>query len=153
MMGYVGSWSEYAKSPDHLVALKPKSLSFSDAASLPLAATTALQALKKYKGSLAGKTVFVPAGREFSSMSDWKKILLMYSIVSGTGNFALQLAKNVFGAGKVITTVSTGKIPKVPKLLGEGVVDQSTFCYHPLSFSLSLCRLPSYRPHTHSDPN
>jgi hypothetical protein len=38
------------------------------------------------------------------------------------------LAKNVFHAGKVITTVSTAKIPQVPELLGEGVVDQSTFC-------------------------
>jgi hypothetical protein len=29
---------------------------------MPLAATTAYQALKKYEGDLAGKTVFVPAG-------------------------------------------------------------------------------------------
>lgn len=35
------------------------------------------------------------------------------------------MAKNVFGAGKVITTVSTEKIGKVDKLLGNGVVDQS----------------------------
>lgn len=49
-------------SEDH-VALKPKSLSFGDAASLPLAACTAMQALRKYRGdSLEGKTVFVPAG-------------------------------------------------------------------------------------------
>lgn len=45
--------------------------------------------------------------------------------VSGTGAYTCQLAKNVFRAGKVITTVSTAKIPLVPKLLGEGVVDQS----------------------------
>jgi NADPH:quinone reductase-like Zn-dependent oxidoreductase len=36
------------------------------------------------------------------------------------------LAKNVFGAGKVITTVSTSKVAKVPELLGEGVVDQGS---------------------------
>ncbi|KAG5996442.1 hypothetical protein E4U43_002854 [Claviceps pusilla] len=77
-----------------------------DAAAIPLAAMTALQALRRYKGSLSGKTVFIPAG------------------LSGTGSFACQLAKNVFGAGKVITTVSTSKVPKVPALLGEGVVDQ-----------------------------
>lgn len=57
-----GAWSEYAKCAERFVALKPESLSFSDAASLPLAAMTALQALRKYKGSLAGKTVFIPAG-------------------------------------------------------------------------------------------
>lgn len=44
--------------------------------------------------------------------------------MSGTGAYCCQLAKNVFKAGKVITTVSTAKIPKVPELLGEGVVDQ-----------------------------
>ena len=44
--------------------------------------------------------------------------------MSGTGLFACQLAKHVFGAGKVITTVSTAKIPKLEELLGEGTVDQ-----------------------------
>ncbi|KAG7286751.1 hypothetical protein NEMBOFW57_009065 [Staphylotrichum longicolle] len=101
-----GAWSEYAKCSERYVALKPKNLSFSDAASLPLAGVTALQVLRKYNGSLEGKTVFIPAG------------------LSGTGAFACQLAKNVFHAGKVITTVSTSKIPKIPELLGEGVVDQ-----------------------------
>lgn len=37
---------------------------------------------------------------------------------------ASHLAKNVFEAGKVITTVSTSKVDKVTELLGEGVVDQ-----------------------------
>ncbi len=45
--------------------------------------------------------------------------------VSGTGLFACQLAKNVFKAGKVITTVSTAKVPQVTELLGEDVVDES----------------------------
>ncbi|UNI18480.1 hypothetical protein JDV02_004747 [Purpureocillium takamizusanense] len=101
-----GSWSEYVKCAEHYVAIKPKNLSFSDAASLPLAGVTALQVLGKYKGSLEGKTVFIPAG------------------LSGTGAYACQLAKNIFHAGKVITTVSTSKIPKVAELLGQGVVDQ-----------------------------
>ena len=46
-------------------------------------------------------------------------------IVGGTGIFACQLAKNIFKVGKVITTVSTAKVPKVKELLGEGVVDES----------------------------
>ena len=50
------------KCPEQYIALKPPSLSFVDAASIPLAAMTALQALRKYEGDLAGKTVFVPAG-------------------------------------------------------------------------------------------
>ncbi|KAJ5830832.1 uncharacterized protein N7525_009085 [Penicillium rubens] len=93
-------------SREKYISLKPPSLSFEDAASIPLAAMTALQALRKYKGDLAGKTVFVPAG------------------LSGTGLFACQLAKNVFHAGKVITTVSTTKVEKVKELLGEGTVDE-----------------------------
>jgi NADPH:quinone reductase-like Zn-dependent oxidoreductase len=45
--------------------------------------------------------------------------------VGGVGSIACQMAKNIFGAAKVITTVSTGKVGKVDKLLGNGVVDQS----------------------------
>ncbi|CCT63235.1 related to oxidoreductase [Fusarium fujikuroi] len=101
-----GAWSEYVKCTDAYVSLMPESLSFADAASLPLAGVTALQVLGQYRGSLEGKTVLIPGG------------------LSGTGALACQLAKNVFHAGKVITTVSTAKIPKVPKLLGEGTVDQ-----------------------------
>lgn len=45
--------------------------------------------------------------------------------MGGTGSFACQLAKHTFQAGKVITTVSTSKIPKVKELLGEDTVDES----------------------------
>ncbi|KAJ5217605.1 Polyketide synthase enoylreductase [Penicillium citrinum] len=101
-----GSMSEYARSTEEFVAMRPKSLSMAEAASIPLACMTALQALRGYEGSLEGKTVFIPAG------------------LGGTGLFACQLAKNIFKAGKVITTVSTAKVPKVKELLGEGVVDE-----------------------------
>ncbi|KAJ0270799.1 hypothetical protein COL940_011430 [Colletotrichum noveboracense] len=46
--------------------------------------------------------------------------------LSGTGAYACQLAKKVFNAGKVITTVSTSKVDQVPKLLGDGTVDQAS---------------------------
>jgi NADPH:quinone reductase-like Zn-dependent oxidoreductase len=59
---FLGSWSEYVSSPEYYVAHKPKSISFAHAASLPLAAMTALQAFRKYEGDLSGKTVFIPAG-------------------------------------------------------------------------------------------
>ncbi|EGD99341.1 hypothetical protein TESG_06695 [Trichophyton tonsurans CBS 112818] len=101
-----GSCSEFVKCPGEDVALKPPSLSFTDAASIPLAAMTALQALRRYDGDLAGETVLIPAG------------------LGGTGLFACQLAKHAFKAGKVITTVSTSKIPKVKELLGDDTVDE-----------------------------
>jgi NADPH:quinone reductase-like Zn-dependent oxidoreductase len=107
---YRGSIAEYALALDGLTVKKPKSLSFSQAASIPLASQTALQALDRGElglpGGLKGKTVFIPAG------------------LSGTGSFAVQLAKNCFGAGKVITTLSTGKISKIKELLGDSAPDQ-----------------------------
>jgi NADPH:quinone reductase-like Zn-dependent oxidoreductase len=45
--------------------------------------------------------------------------------VSGVGSVAVQMAKNVFGAEKVITAVSTTKLPMINNLLGKGVVDES----------------------------
>lgn len=39
-----------------------------DAASIPLACMTALQALRGYEGNLEGKTVFIPAGCKFSDL-------------------------------------------------------------------------------------
>jgi NADPH:quinone reductase-like Zn-dependent oxidoreductase len=61
----IGTWSELAKTTEDFVALKPKNLSMEDSASIPLAAMTALQALRGYPGSLEGKTVFIPAGCTF----------------------------------------------------------------------------------------
>lgn len=45
--------------------------------------------------------------------------------MSGVGSVAAQMAKNVYRAGKVITTVSTSKVSKIEELLGKGVVDKS----------------------------
>ena len=137
-LSHLGAWSELAKTTEDFVALKPLSLSMEDAASIPLAAMTALQALRRYSGDLAGKTVFVPAGcmashdhPPYSSTSPkyhgQKANHLEWAIVSGTGLFACQLAKKIFNAGKVITTVSTAKVARVNEFLGEGVVDESKF--------------------------
>ncbi|KAL3447432.1 chaperonin 10-like protein [Aspergillus insuetus] len=57
-----GAWTEFAVCPERFIALKPPSLSFDKAATMPLAAMTAYQVLKKYDSDLSGKTVFVPAG-------------------------------------------------------------------------------------------
>jgi NADPH:quinone reductase-like Zn-dependent oxidoreductase len=60
---------------------------------------------EKLKGGLKGKTVFIPAG------------------LSGTGVYAIQLAK-IFGAGKIVTTLSTAKIESIEKYLGHAMPDQ-----------------------------
>lgn len=53
-------------------------------------------------GGLRDKTILIPGG------------------LSGTGHFGVQLARNVFGAAKVITTLSTSKVSKFKEFLGEG---------------------------------
>ncbi|PQE31607.1 Alcohol dehydrogenase protein [Rutstroemia sp. NJR-2017a WRK4] len=111
---YRGTIAEYCLSLSHTTALAPPSLTPSEAASVPLVALTAYQSLLRGDAQLSGglkdKTVFVPAG------------------MSGTGSIAVQLAKNVFGAKRVIMTVSTGKMGRVKELLGEDIeaVDYTT---------------------------
>jgi len=94
----------------HTIAKIPGSPSFEEAASLPASAHTVVQSLvridNEMPGGLKGKTVLIPAG------------------LGGVGSLALQLLNPVFGAGKVITTVSTAKVPLVSQTLGEGLVDQ-----------------------------
>lgn len=101
---YRGSVADYVLTTEDATALKPPSLNYIQAASMPLACLTAFQCLRKadnlLEGGLKGKNVLVPAG------------------LSGTGSFAIQLAKNVFGARRVITTLSTQKIPKAREILG-----------------------------------
>jgi NADPH:quinone reductase-like Zn-dependent oxidoreductase len=100
-----GTLAEYCLSTVSTTALKPTSLTFAEAAATPLAAQTALQALdigeERVEGGLRGKIVYVPAG------------------LSGTGSFAVQLAKNVFGAKTVVTSLSPSKIRMVEELMGE----------------------------------
>ena len=58
-------------------------------------------------------------------MEAFDGLKLIFHQVGGVGSLACQLAKNIFGAAKVITTVSTEKVGKIDKLLGNGIVDQS----------------------------
>ncbi|KUJ11229.1 putative alcohol dehydrogenase [Mollisia scopiformis] len=101
-----GSISEYAKSTEDLVVLKPRNLTFVQAASLPLVCLTAVQMFERIPGGVEGKAVWVTAG------------------LSGVGSVAVQMAKNVYGAQRVCTSVSTRKVGLVDGLVGEGVVDE-----------------------------
>lgn len=95
-----------------MLLLKPASLSFEDTAGLLGGTLTAYQSLRlglaltgDVDGSLEGKTVFVPGA------------------LSGTGSAGCQIAKSVFGAKRVVSTVSTVKVPLVEEQM-PGVVDQ-----------------------------
>jgi NADPH:quinone reductase-like Zn-dependent oxidoreductase len=102
--------AQYTVIKEKLVIPKPKDLSWEAAASLPGFVVTAIQVIrrglqKRGEDSLEGKTVYIPAA------------------LSGTGSVMIQVAKNVFGASKIISTVSTPKVPLVKEYL-PGMVDQ-----------------------------
>ena len=97
-----GSLSEYAAVPESVAALKPESLSFTEAASLPMVALTAWQAFAR-TGVRAGQKVFIPAGS------------------GGIGTVAIQLARHL--GASVATTTSTGNIGLVKSLGAQHIID------------------------------
>lgn len=84
---YRGTYAEYAVAPEKTLAHKPKSLSHEEAASVPLAALTAWQALLNQGKLKTGQRVLIHAG------------------TGGVGIMAIQIAK-AFGA-YVAATAST----------------------------------------------
>ncbi|KAM0255113.1 hypothetical protein ACHAQJ_006117 [Trichoderma viride] len=105
-----GFASEYALAEERFLLPKPSHLSFVEAAAMITATVTSYQTWRRglqLMGveSLEGKTVYIPAG------------------LSSTGSMAAQVAKNVFGATKIITTVSTPKMSLVEQYL-PGLYDQ-----------------------------
>jgi len=84
-----GALAEYVVCTVPEVAKKPSNLSFSEAASIPLASLTALQSLRS-GGVKEGSKVFIPAG------------------AGGVGSLAIQIAKKMLKASHVCTTASKG---------------------------------------------
>ncbi|SDZ11471.1 zinc-binding dehydrogenase [Nitrosomonas sp. Nm58] len=82
-----GTYAEYALVDASLLALKPRSLSFVQAAAAPLVFITAWEALHDRTHVISGQTVLIHAG------------------AGGVGHAAIQLAK--LADAKVITTVSS----------------------------------------------
>jgi NADPH:quinone reductase-like Zn-dependent oxidoreductase len=99
----VGSWAEYALAPAARLARKPANLSFEEAAAVPVAGLTALQALRN-KGH-------VEPGQK----------VLINGASGGVGTFAVQLAK-AFGAD-VTAVCSTRNVDAARSLGADRVVD------------------------------
>jgi NADPH:quinone reductase-like Zn-dependent oxidoreductase len=98
-----GSFAEYACADEKWIAPKPKSLSFEEAAAVPMAATTALQGLRD-----RGR---IEKGHE----------VLINGASGGVGTFALQIAKAL---GAVVTAVcSTGNTDQARRLGADHVID------------------------------
>jgi NADPH:quinone reductase-like Zn-dependent oxidoreductase len=105
-----GTWAEFAVAREGKLARKPAGVSFEDAAALPVAATTALQAVRDCGGVGSDTRVLVNGAS------------------GGVGPFAVQLARSL---GAHVTAVcSTPNVETVRSLGAERVVDyrQEDFC-------------------------
>ena len=103
--GY-GGFAEYVSVPLGVLSLKPASLSFEEAAAVPMAATTALQGLRHHGELQPGQQVLVNGA------------------TGGVGSFAVQLAK---AAGAEVTVVtSTPNLDLARSLGADQVIDYTT---------------------------
>lgn len=98
-----GAFAEYACAPEGKVTLKPANLSFEGAAAVPVAATTALQALRDRGRIRKGQRVLVDGAS------------------GGVGTFAIQIAKS-FGAD-VTAVCSTGNVDTARSIGADQVID------------------------------
>jgi NADPH:quinone reductase-like Zn-dependent oxidoreductase len=100
--GY-GGFAEYVSVPVEVISLKPASLSFEEAAAVPMAAATALQGLRRHGELQPGQRVLINGAS------------------GGVGTFAVQLAK-AYGA-EVTAVTSTRNLDLVGSLGADHVLD------------------------------
>jgi NADPH:quinone reductase-like Zn-dependent oxidoreductase len=100
-----GGWAEYVNITEGEVAAKPKSLSFVEAAAVPLGALTAWQSLVTTAQLKAGQTILIHGGS------------------GGVGSFAVQIAKA--RSARVIATASTANQDLLKQLGADVAIDYS----------------------------
>lgn len=98
-----GAFAEYATSPERYLAQKPRTLTFEQAAAMPMAGCTALQAL-----------------RDKAKVQPGKKVLI-YGAGGGTGTFAVQIARAL---GAHVTAVTRTEHVNLLRSIGaDQVID------------------------------
>jgi NADPH:quinone reductase-like Zn-dependent oxidoreductase len=98
-----GAFAEYVCTPEAKLALKPNNVTFGQAASVPIAACTALQGLRDKGQIKAGQAV------------------LINGAAGGVGTFAVQIARSY---GAAVTGVCSGKNAEMVRSIGaDHVVD------------------------------
>ena len=102
----IGTFAQFVPVKEASVALKPKGLTMEEAASIPLVALTAWQALVEKANLKKGQKVFIQAGS------------------GGVGTFAIQLAKHL--GATVATTTSLTNVALVKSLGADVVIDYKT---------------------------
>ncbi len=101
-----GTFAEYFSVPAELVALKPKNMSFIEAASIPLIGLTVTQSLTEKADMVSGSKVLIHAG------------------AGGVGTFAIQYAK---ACGAYIATTASKKRNALLSELGANeIIDYHT---------------------------
>lgn len=101
--GSKGGFAEYACASERAIALKPANVGFQDAAAVPVAALTALQALRDKAQVQAGQKV------------------LVYGAAGGVGTFAVQLAK--FYGAEVTAVCSPRNVEQARAMGANAVID------------------------------
>jgi len=97
----IGAFAEYVCAPEELLALKPASMSFDEAAAVPLAGGTALRALVDHGQVKAGMKV------------------LINGAAGGVGTFAVQIARAL---GAEVTAVCSSRNLEQARALGAAHV-------------------------------
>ena len=98
-----GGFAEYACATEDALVLKPSNLSFEEAATVPMAAITALQGLRDVGQIQAGQKVLIQGAS------------------GGVGTFAVQVAK-YFGA-ETTAVCSTGNVNQARSMGADHVID------------------------------
>lgn len=98
-----GAYAEYAAVSERVACFKPDNMSYEQAAAVPLAATTALQALRDLGQILPGHKVLINGAS------------------GGVGSFAVQIAKAL--KAEVTAICSTQNVELVKSLGGDRVID------------------------------
>ena len=107
-----GSYAEYCPIDATSITHKPASISFEQAAALPLVSLTAWQALSEFGQLQAGQSVFIQAG------------------AGGVGSVAIPMAKHL--GAKVYTTTSAKNHDYVKSLGADVVIDYNSEDYESL---------------------
>jgi len=100
------SWAEYAAAPATKLARKPANVSFEEAAAVPVAGLTALQALRDHGGVQSGQKVLINGAS------------------GGVGTYAVQIAKTL---GADVTAVCSTRNVELARSLGADRVVDYTF--------------------------